>query len=185
MKRDYLTQKKRNGSYIIEALVSVSLIVVGLLGVFGLIIRSTSMNRDVQNRVTATYLAAEGIEVIKSIIDANVEVNNRTGIEAWNSGLASGTYEVQYDTTRDTLTSIGGASSTVPLLLDASSGRYAYNGGVPTPYYRTVRIEELDSETIRVSSVVEWVADGEHFSVFLQDIFTNWRERETPEYNPL
>lgn len=179
-----MMREKRNGSYIIESLVAVSLVVVGLVGIFGLIIRSTNMNKDVQNRVAATYLAAEGIEVIKSIIDANVEGNNRTRIGAWNTGLTGGTYEVQYDTTLATLNSIGGASSTVPLSLDAESGTYAYGVGLPTPYYRTIRIEEL-SDRMRVTSSVEWTADRKRHFVFLQDIFTNWRERETPAYSPL
>lgn len=176
----------RSGSYIIEALVAISLVFVGLLGVFGLITRSTNMNKDVQNRVVATYLAGEGIEVIKNIIDTNVEGYNKKGAPVWNAKLRDGNYQVQYDTNSGVIESLylGNSSSTTPLSLNKSNGRYSYLGGETTIYFRTVRVEGVGGDKLRTSSFVDWTTDGKNYSVFLQDTFTNWRDRNTPVYNP-
>ena len=182
LKYHFKKNSQRKGSMIIESMIAISLVVVGLVGIFNLVTRSTHMNKDVENRVVATYLAAEGIEVIKNIIDTNVERTYRTDSATWNEGL-SGWFEIEYDTKLDTLPSSLASTSTTPLRLNKTTGRYSYDGSLTTPYYRTVKVG-ASGDVITVDSFVEWTADGRKYTVHLSDVFQNWRERSTPQYNP-
>ena len=90
------------GQILIESVVAVTMILIGLLGVLNLVLNSLRLNRDVSGRLVATYLAAEGIEVVKNIIDTNV-IHLRASppdplVLSWNDALAEGSYEVQWDT---------------------------------------------------------------------------------------
>lgn len=161
----------------IESMVAITLVLVGLLGIFGLITKSISINNDVRNRFTATYLAAEGLEVVKNIIDTDVAIGQQTGTPTyWNSTIVPGSYEVQYDTDRDTLNLswTGGAPSTRPLLLDTTTGLYSYNLGVPSIFTRTVTITGSGGGA-NVESIVKWKDEGVEHQVHFSDTFTNWR----------
>ena len=65
------SKKNREGSLLIESIVAISVAVVGILGVLGLLSRAFAIQRDVGQRFIGTYLASEGIEVVKGIIDTN------------------------------------------------------------------------------------------------------------------
>ena len=159
----------------VELMVAASLITIGLLGIFSLIISSTRMNKDVVHRFEATYLAAEGIEIMKHIIDTDVAIPDTA---FFNSTLNSGNYEVQYNTDKDNeLTELGYASSTRALWLDREvTGLYSYReAGVETPYVRTVRVEN-EGDKITVQSIVEWSVGGEKNIANLEEVFRNWRE---------
>ena len=67
--------KSQKGQILIESVVAMSLIVIGLLGILTLLSNSIAFNRNVANKLTATYLA-EGIEVMKSIADENYTQKN-------------------------------------------------------------------------------------------------------------
>ena len=45
---------------LIESVVAISLVVIGLLGILTLLSNSIAFNRNAANKLTATYLAAEG-----------------------------------------------------------------------------------------------------------------------------
>src|SRR5688572_13216996 len=93
---------RRDGQTIVEAMVAVSLLVVGFLGMITLINRSIGLNRVVSDNYTATYLAAEGIEVVKNLLDRNFIAGSPwfTGFESC-AAPSMCNWEVQYDTTWD------------------------------------------------------------------------------------
>ncbi len=172
----------RKGNILIESIVSVSLILIGLLGVFGLITSSVRQNKDVNLRAAAAYLAAEGIEVMKNIVDTDVVSTSSPWIATVGEEPFE-TYEVEYDTDNSPeLAPIllpNGASSTRALVLDNDTGLYRYPviGGSETPtlFKRTVAVASESPDELRITSVVEWTERGERRSVTLQTIFTNWR----------
>lgn len=160
----------------VELMVTASLIMIGLIGIFSLLIHSTSMNKDVVHRFEATYLAAEGIEIMKNIIDTDVAIPD--GV-FFNSTLVSGqNYEVQYNTNRENLKDreIFG-SSTTPLQLDlgGATGLYNYGVGMETLYTRTIVVEG-GQDIMTIKSEVAWKVNGERNVVNLEEIFQNWRE---------
>lgn len=181
-KRPNQNLKSRDGNILIESIVSVSLILIGLLGVFSLVVNSVRLNKDAGLRTTASYLAAEGIEVMKNIVDADV-----VSIEApWNGtigGSSFETYEVEYDSDNSLEflpIALGGASSTTPLVFDNDTGTYRYPAGgdeVTTPFTRTIYITVPDTnpDEMQVASEVSWQERGGMRTVRLETIFANWR----------
>lgn len=167
--------KKQDGQILIESIISISIAVVGLLGILTLLSRSISLNRNVTGKFVATYLAAEGIEVVKNIIDANYTKDNPWS-PLGSPLIADGSYEVAYDTTTNNLLPL----SSNPLLFDDTKGIYSYDSGDATGFRRTIRIENLacdasDCNEIKVNAVVDWTDKGEAKKVILEDHFFNWR----------
>ncbi|MDP4008948.1 MAG: prepilin-type N-terminal cleavage/methylation domain-containing protein [bacterium] len=73
-----LPQKKQGsilsraeGFTLIEALVAIFIITVGAGGAFSLIYQTTTIMRFAHNRLIASYLAQEGIEIVRNIRDQN------------------------------------------------------------------------------------------------------------------
>ena len=166
--------KKRygEGQVLIEAIVAISIGVVGLLGFLQLLTQAVSINKDVGQKFVAVYLAAEGIEIVKSLVDENYAQGN-----AWGESLDGGSYEVSYDST-ELGDSLVGVRSTTVLNYDSASGLYSYAAGSLTPFIRTVQLTNLgtgsDNE-LKVVSVVEWTARGEPKEVILEGHFFCWR----------
>ena len=163
---------KERGQLLIESLVAITVISISLLGIFTLISRSLSLNRIVNNQYVGTYLAAEGIEVVKNIIDTNIIHD----CEPWNAEpnaalTTAGDYAVEYDSTQLL------PRQADPLSYDEGTGLYSYqSGGEESKFVRTVSIDPISSEHIKVVSLVEWDSrGGAEFSVELEDHFYQWR----------
>lgn len=152
----------KKGSILIESVVAINVILVGLLGVFNLLSSSLALNRDVGQKFVATYLAAEGIEVVKNLIDTNYAESR-----PWNEGLSDGTYSVSYDS--DSLV----FNSEENLRLE--NGIYGYESGEETLFRRDINIELISSDEIKVVSVITWQTKKGSRSVDLEDYFFNWR----------
>ena len=155
----------KRGEALIEALIAITVIVVGLLGMYSLLSRSLSLTRVVTDRYIAANLAAEGIEVVKNLIDTNVLKH-----KPWNQGLAgSGDYEVSYNST-----AVAPFLGKV-LFYDAQDGLYSYEiGGAPTKFTRKIILAPKGSKEIQVNSKVSWVSrGGASFEINLEDHFLN------------
>lgn len=87
--------KNNSGQLLLESAIAITVLIVGLLGIFGLLARSFGLNKVITSRYTAAYLAAEGIEIVKNLVDSNAVVG-KSG-SAWNDGLLEGFYELVYD----------------------------------------------------------------------------------------
>ncbi len=178
----------------VEAIVAVTLAMVGLLGILNLIIHSLGSNTDVVNRFIAANLGAEGVEVVKNIIDTNYAKKL-----PWNSGINPGVYELSYncpslDNQADHCVLIGDLGQNPQVLLDQRAsplnfhdGLYDYQAaGTATVFKRIVMIDNLSidfdgdgfpaSDEIKVNVLTTWSEKGHNFTVNLEDHFFNWRQ---------
>lgn len=157
----------KRGQTLIEALVALTLLSVGFLSVFALLGRSLSSSRASAESYTATYIAAEGIEVVRNLIDAN-------GIQKlpWNNGFsAPGDYEIEYSS-NSLLTNMDRF-----LTYDPTTNIYNYSGTVATPFKRIIRVTPVGSDEIMINSIVSWTSQGGgNFTVDLEDNFLKWRQ---------
>ncbi len=154
----------RSGQAIVEALVAISVLTVGFLGIFSLLSQSFALNRVVSNNYTANYLASEGIEIVKNILDANI-INRRV----WDSGLAKGDYEAAYDSR--SLSSYQGQ----PLSFDPITDLYSYSGSESTSFIRKITLDPISNVELKVISEVTWSdRGGASFKVDLEDHLFHW-----------
>jgi len=158
-------------------MVAVSILTIGFLGIVGLLSRALALNRVVADNYTATYLAAEGIEITKNIVDGNIVQG-----QPWNSGggvsNCTGSVESGIDGCEADLNSLALQSYTgQPLDFDPADRIYDYGGGsVPTSFRRRIVVTLLGQNEIKVESQVTWTTLGGGTSeVVLEDHFFNWR----------
>src|SRR3989338_1452758 len=158
----------RQGQLLVEAIIAISVMVIGLLGIFSLMSQSLGLYRIAYEEYVAANLAAEGVEVVKSLIDTNII----TGGIPWNFILAApGDFGLQYDTTI-----LDRALADKNLLYDEATGIYNYTTGTATGFKRTVTITNVSVDEIQVNSTVAWKGRGGiDLSVTLEDHFFNWR----------
>jgi len=164
----------RKGQFLVEAIVALGVLVVGLLGILALLTRSFSLSRSINNNYAGTYLAAEGIEVVKNLIDANFIKIQKGQFIAWVDGISSGDFEVEYDSL------ILDPYQDRTLAFDPVNNTYDYTGTQGTKFKRKIQVEKVLSgsgtvDEVRVNSIVSWVAEGGNFEVNLEDHFLNWR----------
>jgi Tfp pilus assembly protein PilV len=161
-----------SGQLLIEAMIAIGVVTFGLLGVFSLLSQSMGLNKVAADQYVGAYLASEGIEVVKNIIDTNIYQSR-----AWNDGVSDGTYAVQYDTKTLTSTAID-----TPLKFDPATGMYNYSVGADTNFKRSVKITSLrlnsqnQPDELQVDSVVTWNGrGGMQYKINLENHFLNWR----------
>ncbi len=158
-----------SGQLMIESMIAMSILVVAIFSIFAFISRSISLNRVVSDQYVASYLAAEGIEIVRNIIDTNLMPPH---CRAWNSGLALFEAEAEYDS--PALLPVSGE----PLKFDDASGLYGYGSGEKTRFYRTLELENIGNpiSELRVNSLVKWTGRGNSKNqVNIEDHFYNWR----------
>jgi hypothetical protein len=174
---------KQSGQAMIESMVAISVLAVAFLSIYGLLSQSLGLYRVTTNRYAATYLAAEGIELAKNLIDTEAIRDSK-----WP--VMNGDFEMDY-TTLD--------FSSAPqyngnhLCYSAESGYFrdnlgmeACNGAVKSPFVREITIKNDDDnpDQITIHSIVRWTdRAGGSFDVDLEDHFFNWRgmeKRATP-----
>lgn len=158
--------QQNNGYILIESIIAITIVVVGLLGIFSLLSRSLSLNRVVSDRFVAAYVAAEGIELVKNMIDNNILAG-----KPWNAGLSSGEYEADFRSEHLA------ANQHRPLRLNRESGAYGYGETESTRFTRVIRLAVApDGNEITVGSRVHWMTrGGGTFDINLEEHLFNWR----------
>lgn len=79
-------KKNQTGQTLIEMLIAIFILIVALTATIVLVTTSIRAGRDSINRLIATNLAREGLEIVRNIRDSNwVEP---TGTVAWDDGLS-------------------------------------------------------------------------------------------------
>ncbi|MDP2684072.1 MAG: prepilin-type N-terminal cleavage/methylation domain-containing protein [bacterium] len=81
-------KQNQSGQSLIEMLIAIFILIVALTATIVLVVTSIQAGRDSINKLIATNLAREGVEVVRNIRDGNwIEPDN---IEVWDNGLDSG-----------------------------------------------------------------------------------------------
>jgi prepilin-type N-terminal cleavage/methylation domain-containing protein len=164
------SKKLNKGFSIIEVLVAISVILVSFTAALNLINRSMAFHDLAYSRLVASYLAQEGIEIVRNIRDNNFILNQPD--RPWDCGLEPGEYQVQYNDL--SLKYYTGE----PLNLDTTTGLYNYDPisstNVPTRYTRKIVIEKISDNHIRVQSIVSWSNRGGNFQIIVEDHLYNW-----------
>jgi Prokaryotic N-terminal methylation motif len=177
--------ESRSGQTLIEAMVAVTLLTVGFLGISSLLSQSLALNRVTANQLTATYLAAEGIEVAKNLIDHDVYLQIATqGTIGWDAcwqklGGYSGGFGLDYTTVNCDPGAGQIFDGNGGLYYHADTHLYDYNegvgGGTQTDFKRKVAMTPTGNYEMTVTSVVSWPGfAGTEDEVTMEDHFYNY-----------
>lgn len=153
--------KQNKGQVLVESIIALSVLTIGFLSLIGLLNSSIGLTKVANESYVATYLAAEGIEIVKNMIDDN---NLNPGL-SWNQGLGNGDYEADY---KDNSLHLYQGNF---LKFDSDDG-YNYARGENTLFKRKITIQNLSSDSIKVISIVNWTSrGGVNSEVKLEDVF--------------
>ncbi|MBI2888298.1 MAG: hypothetical protein HYY10_00040 [Candidatus Liptonbacteria bacterium] len=176
----------RTGFYIVEAMVALSVLVFGFLGLLTLLANSLSLNRVVADTYVANYLALEGVEIVKNVVDANIAHGQNLNEDCeWNTGFEQeASYEADWQLW-NVPGSCPGEQFAHPykgeqLTVD-EKGQYMYiEGKQKTPFVRQIKVVPNDPNpkkafALTVNSIVRWTTrGGGQFEINVEDHFYNW-----------
>lgn len=164
---------KSKGFTILEVITAVFILTIGVGASLSLINQTLSAATVVEQRLIASYLAQEGIEIVRNIRDSTWLEKRSNPTLVWDQYLGLGDWEADYDS--QTLTSYGGT-----LLYIQANGFYGYEiSSAQTRFTRKITIAETspaDPNKRKVLVEVEWEERGRTHSFTALEYITNWYE---------
>ncbi len=193
---------KKEGFTVIEALVSIAIMLLSITGAFAVAQSSLQSSDLVKNRVTAYYLAQEGIEFLRQKRDDNglkmlSSKNNPDPNASWLSGIVGSNMPCDFDNVceingfnadgggmRECTQVFGGiGGQCTKLSFDKSLGYFDYpstddSGAV---FRREIRVTRVASDPtsdreVNVSIIVKWNQNGIERSLDISENLYNWQQ---------
>ncbi len=184
----------RRGFTLIETLVAVTILTLSVVAPLYVADRVLVASQTSRDQLTASYLAQEGIEYLRSMRDHEFLAARQVGganvsVNAWSnfiSGSGQGSVAscrsqtCTLDPTRQMGTGSGLAlvpcsdATCAPLYL--SGAVYTEQPiGTQTLYTRTVQAVLVADNDIRITSIVRWSSRGTTYTVSIRDHLTPWQ----------
>lgn len=176
------------GFILVEALAAVSLLLMVLPAAMSAAISGVSVGSYSKNQVTASYLAQEGIEIIRLQRDNNmlcILFGNCSGVSNWSDiilsqcgGVNGCRADFGYGVAAPVITACTFASCPSALLnVHKTYGLYAMNTGtdwIPSIFKRIIKITSISSDEIVVDSTVTYPTQFGTRSVTVTDDLYYW-----------
>ena len=177
--------KSKKAFTLLEVLLAITFIAVVFTAITGLILMTIQVNRKNVRTLQATYLAQEGVEVLRYMRDSNWLQNYSwdEGEDQWGSNFgleSSETLNEFYlieESEDDAYWSLATFSSR-----DEDSGTITIANG--QEFLRVIQVEFVPDETdsnvmredaLKITAVVSWTDRGEGNDVSVSTILTNWQ----------
>ncbi|MGB3988134.1 MAG: hypothetical protein WBK67_00335 [Minisyncoccales bacterium] len=167
-------RRLQSGMTFLELMVAISVLIVGISGTVGLIHRTISSATMAANQLKASYLAQEGIEVVRNIRDSSW-IRDKDWLENIDSNCSCCEVAYNHDGTKAMTTCQGGN----PKNLKYFQGFYGYSSN-PTAeessFSRKITTSLHDGgEYLRVEATVYWDERGSTRSVSVVENLRDWR----------
>ena len=180
--------KQNKAQSLIETVVAIGIIVVAIVAILSVGLTSLVLGGQSSERVQATNLAREGIEVINAIVSSN----RLDPAESWPYGVTNGDWIVNYNTTElsDNADNSSIVDCTNCYLCQQSSDLYTH---VSCPFHQVFRrmVSISDGNDLgdncvvvddpayhcerKIISTVYWIERGREHSLILESHLTDWR----------
>lgn len=169
--------KKQKAFTLIEVLIAITILIVGIISGFVLVTRALYNVAVIKDRLTASFLAQEGIELTRQIRDSNfLRILNEQSAD-WRDGLGDGTYIIESKIDSEGLIGLVaiGEDENPIFFYDNVFKIYNYNNnGEPTDFIRKIEIETIGNDEIRVESIMQWKTRTIDFDLTVEDHLYNW-----------
>lgn len=164
--------KKKHGFTVLEAVVGISIITMGLLGVSSLVVQNIQVQQVNRNYLIASMLAQEGIELVRNVRDENwITMGNE-----WDTDITDGdgTFIIDYYGRLSIDDSVDVISDPGALLFIDGNNYYAHSGGTQTPFSRLISVVD-NIDYIIVTAMVSWQGRGRTYDYVAETLLYNWR----------
>jgi type II secretory pathway pseudopilin PulG len=159
---------------LVEALIALSILIVGIISGFILVTKALYDVTIIQDRLTASFLAQEGLEFVRQIRDTNYLKTLGSTSTDWDKGLQDGPYIISANPNPPGSISLKLLEGTKYLKYNPTTGLFNYDSGELTSFQRTIQIIHVSSDEIRVQSIMNWKSRNIDFSFTAEDHLFNW-----------
>jgi hypothetical protein len=160
---------KKNSFTLLEAIFSISILIFTLTGSFALISRLLAFSPQIQSKLIASYLAQEGIEIVRNIRDTNWIQN-----QSWLTNLSF--------TTSTRLDYLSSSQFPDPNCVIGDNDPLNFNGnyytcraGTPTKFKRKITLTQIAPDEIEVLVEVSWQEKGTIQKLRVKEHLYNWK----------
>ncbi|MFA5392105.1 MAG: type II secretion system protein [Candidatus Paceibacterota bacterium] len=163
---------------LVEALVALSILIVGIISGFILVAKALYGVTIIQDRLTASFLAQEGLELVRQIRDTNYLKTLGGTSTDWNSSLkTNGEYLIFADIDTGTVNLPLPSWQDKSLYYHAASGLYNYDDtgdAISTVFKRKIVITNIRPDEIRIQTIMNWKSKNISFNFTVEDHLFNW-----------
>lgn len=158
------------GFTLLETMTAIFVIAIGVTSIFSLFARSIILTSFSSYKLTAAYLAQEGIEVVRNIRD-----NNLIAGVTWDQGIPEGTFYVSYLTEK--LPDANCSDSSLKII----GGFYRCSTNINARFKRIIIISQKQdlngngaADELNVSVNVKWRDRGKNYSLKAEENLYKW-----------
>jgi len=138
---------QRSGGFtLVETLVAIAIFTTSILALMSVLASGISNTNYAKKKITAAYLAQEGIEYVRNMRDTDILLKGST--DGWNSFMTK---------------SAGGIS-------------YPVDPDFIADFTRTIETEEVNSDEVKILSKVEWTQGSGNYDITFSENLFNWIE---------
>lgn len=168
----------KNGFTFLEVISAIFIIVVGVGGAVTLTNQIIQFTQLASSKLVASYLALEGIEIVKNIRDTNFLEIRKTGAEDWLNGLeiCDAGCEGDYTTTDSLSVCPDPCDDNLRFLGIDGDGLYGYNyfPGNETIFKRKITTSPSVWPKLQVLVEVSWQERGRTHTVTAEEHLYDW-----------
>lgn len=173
---------------LLEVTMAMGVLVIGILGVFSLVLQNAKVQTVNKQYLTASMLAQEGIEIVRNKRDDNwmaLDADNIDWFDEITGGSLDDDFTVDFQNPGSfdfTVNSIN--DNDARLYFENGTNLYTHTatGNTPTPYYRLIEISEFtdhdgdgEEDSFHVISRVQWTGQGGTRHYVAETLLYNWR----------
>jgi prepilin-type N-terminal cleavage/methylation domain-containing protein len=159
----------KKGFTILELMIAIFILLVGIGSAFSLISQTVTHTSLLKKKLIASYLAQEGIELIRNIRDGNYLKEENW--DQWLTDCSNGCIVDYQSLPNQPLTPYDNQY----LKIDNESFFFNYSRGSSTKFKRKITTQKKDSDTLDVVCEVFWEERGRNYSFKVIDQLKNWK----------
>lgn len=161
---------------LLETIAVLFIVSIGLVSILSVTVDSVRAQNLNKNSLVAYHLAEEGLELVKNVRDTNFIQNSTTTPVAWNRYIEAGKYRLDFANFQPVaVADISEARLQISNDEEANPGFYIHNVSFPDSMFsRMVTITSSTTASSTVSSLVEWMDQGQTYQVELKSILYDW-----------
>ncbi len=184
--KQIIKHNKKSGFTIIETLVSLSIFSISIIALVVVSARGISDSSVAKNRLTATYLAQEGLELMRNKRDTAIIQGSANGTNGWTNFQSSTTDcapsgGCDIDPLSEAIYKCNTGTTVCTIKSDTSTGYYGHPPyGVDTIFKRVITLEEptnwgSNPDEYQMTVTVSWTQGISPQSVKLVENIYNWQ----------
>lgn len=179
---------KERGFTIIETLVALAIFTFSIVGLIVITSQGIADTNFAKNKFVASYLAQEGIEMVRNVRDTNAlagaawedtfQQNALTGLSGCFATAQSTGCDIDADTFAIDSCSASSRNGCGPLRYDIATGAYILNSrnvAVPeSPFSRVIALRTVSANEVEITSTVAWSQGTTSRSVTVVETLADW-----------